>query len=499
MLTALERAISAPAPVHDFGARSPLDGLDRRSVGFGDVLAQSVAAVAPSGAATTVILFASGVAGTATVLAVVAAAVITLLVAGTVNQFTRRMVASGSLYTYAAHGLGAAAGLTTGAAILVGYAGVAIFALLGSAHYLSLFALRAWPGFGGLPEPLLMTALLLLEAAILTIVLVRGIRLSSRIAFVVELVSVVIIAALMIVLLVKIGPFDPSALVPSESSPTALAAGTVIALTAFVGFESAATLGVEARAPLRNIPRAIVWTVIVAGVLYVLAGYTQVVGFRALGLDLAASVSPVDTLATANGLDAWGMIVDVGIAASFLACAIASTTALTRVLFSMARDGVAPGWLGRIHARHRTPKAAIAVAVPVIALIPIVVVVAGGDVLRAMECTIVIFAVGYIAAYALVCLAAPRFLRRIGELTAGAAVIAIASALALIGVLVTYLVVTGSAGNPGVWISFAIAVAAGVAIRWRLRHGARSLARIGSYDEPTAAEVLGGVAHDGHV
>ncbi|MFY9712780.1 MAG: APC family permease [Microbacterium sp.] len=499
MLTALERAIWAPAPVRDFAARSPLDGLDRRSVGFGDVLAQSVAAVAPSGAATTVILFASGVAGAATVLAVMVAAFIALLVATTVNQFTRRMVASGSLYTYAARGLGAAAGLTTGAALLVGYAGVAIFALLGGAHYLGMLAQRAWPALGGLPGSLVATALLLVEAAILTIVLVRGIRFSSRLAFVVELASVVIVAALMIVLLMKIGPFDLNALMPSELSLPALAAGAVIALTAFVGFESAATLGVEARSPLRNVPRAIVWTVIVAGGLYVLAGYTQVVGFRALGLDLAASASPVNTLATANGLDAWGVFVDVGIAASFLACAIASTTALTRVLFSMGRDGVAPGWLGRVHARHRTPTSAIALAVPVIVLIPVVVVLVGVGVWAAMESIIVVFAVGYITAYVIVCLAAPRFLRTIGELTLGPSVIAIVAALALVGGLITYLVVVGAAGNPGVWISAVIAVVAGAAIGWRLRRSARPLSRIGSYDEPTAAEVLGGVAHDGHV
>lgn len=499
MLTALERAISAPAPVHDFGARSPLDGLDRRAVGFGDVLAQSVAAVAPSGAATTVILLASGTAGAATVPAVVVAALIALLVARTVNQFTRRMVASGSLYTYATHGLGPAAGLITGAALVVGYAGVAVFALLGGGHYLAMLVQRAWPAAASIPGPVLTAALLLLEAAILTIVLVRGIRFSSRLAFVVELASVVIVAALMIVLLVKIGSFDLSALIPAEVSLPALAAGTVIALTAFVGFESAATLGVEARSPLRNVPRAIVWTVIVAGGLYVLAGYTQVVGFRALGLDLAASDSPVNTLATANGFDAWGVLIDVGIAASFLACAIASTTALTRVLFSMGRDGVAPTWLGRVHARHRTPTAAIALAVPVIVTIPIVAVLSGIGVWAAMESTIVTFASGYITAYVLVCLAAPRFLSRIGELTVGVAVTAIVAALALIGGLVTYLVVVGAAGNPGVWISFAIAVVAGGAIGWRLRRGAPTLSRIGSYDEPTAAEVLGGVAHDGHV
>lgn len=490
-MTALERAIARPAPVHEFGATSPLEGLDRRSVGFADVLAQSVAAVAPSAAATTVILLVAGVSGGATVPAVAVAALLALLVARTVNQFARRMVTSGSLYTYTARGLGPGAGLATGAALLVGYAFIAVFALLGGTHYLTILLQRVWPGFGG---PVTSVVLLLFEAAVLAIVLVRGIRLSSRLAFVVELASVVIIAVLLVVLLVQIGPIDPEALLPQALSPTALAAGAVLALTAFVGFESAATLGVEARTPLRNIPRAIVWTVLVAGGLYVLAAYAQVAGFRALGLDLANSTSPVNTLATAYGLDGWGMLVDIGIAASFLACAIASTTALTRVLFAMGRDGVAPGWLGRVHRRHRTPIAAIALAVPVVALIPVGAVAAGIATWDAMEAVIVVSAVGYITAYALVCVAVPIFLRRIGELTVGAAVTAGVSAIALSLGLVLYLVVEAGAGNPGVWIAVLIAIVSGAAIAWRRRRGAPPLDGIGSYDEPIAAHVLGGVA-----
>ena len=114
-MTALERAIARPQPVHDFAATSPLDGLERRSVGFADVLAQSVAAVAPTAAATTVILLVAGASGGGTVWAVAVATVLALLVARTVNQFANRLAATGSLYTYVARGLGAGAALATGA------------------------------------------------------------------------------------------------------------------------------------------------------------------------------------------------------------------------------------------------------------------------------------------------------------------------------------------------------------------------------------------------
>lgn len=492
-MTALERAIARPEPVHEFAATSPLDGLDRRSVGFADVLAQSVAAVAPSAAATTMILLVSGVATPGgTLVAVLIASVLALLVARTINQFTRRLVASGSLYTYVAKGLGAAPALAAGAAVIVGYGFVSVFALLGGAHYLAILAQRVWPAFGG---GLAMVAILVLEAAVLALVIVRGIRISTRVALVVEVLSVAIVVALLIVLLVLAGPVDIALTLPGEgASVSAIAAGVVLALTAFVGFESASTLGVEARAPLRNIPRAIAWTVVVAGGLYVLAAYTQVAGFAALGRDLNGSTSPVNELATAYGIDSWGILADVGIAASFLACAIASTTALTRVLFAMGRDGVLPARFGRTHPVHRTPISAVAVAVPLVAATPIALVLAGVGAWDAMEAVIVVSAAGYITAYALVCLAAPAFLRRIGELTPVAAVVGWASAAVLSAGLVVYLVVETTAGNPGAWVAIGLAGLVAVGVLWRLRADAPSLDGIGAYDEPVASQVLGGIA-----
>lgn len=493
-MTALERAIARPDPVHEFAATSPLDGLERRTVGFADVLAQSVAAVAPAAAATTVILLVAGAAGGATLPAVALATVLALLVAGTVTQFTRRLAASGSLYTYAARGLGPTAGLATGAAIIVGYAFISVFALLGGAHYLSMLLARVAPG---VPAPLAAIVALVGEAAVLAVVLVRGIRLSARIALIVESVSVALIVTLLTALLVQIGPFDISAILPPGGvSASAVAAGAVLALTAFVGFESSATLGVEARAPLRNIPRAIVGTVLVAGALYLLAAYTQVAGFAAIGRDLVSSAAPIDELAGAFGLAPWAAAADVGIAASFLACAIASTTALTRVLFAMGRDGVGPQWLGRTHPRHRTPIGAVWPTVTAIAALPVVIVALGVRPWDAMGAVIVISAVGYITAYAIVCAAAPVFLRRIGETTVAATVVAATAAIAIVGCLAVYLVVEAQQGNPGVWISLGLGGLAGALIAWRRRSGA-PLDGIGGYDEPTASHVLGGVARDG--
>ena len=491
-MTALERAIARPDPVHDFGARSPLEGLDRRSVGFLDVLAQSVAAVAPAAAATTVVLLVSGISPSATVLSIVLAGVLSLLVARTISQFARRLAAAGSTYTYTARGLGAGAGLASGAAILVGYGAIAMFALLGGAYYVTFLLESAWPEAGG---PGTLSAVLAVEAAFVAVVLVRGIRLSSRIALVVEVLSVALIAVLLVVLLIRIGPIDPGRVLGlADFDPAALAAGSVIALTAFVGFESASTLGVEARAPLRNVPRAIVWTVLLSGGLFVLAAVTQVAGFDAIGSSLAASASPINELASAYGLGGWGVVADVGIAASFVACAIGSTTALTRVLFTMGRDGVLPRPAGRAHPKFGTPIGAVALAFPLIAGVPFLLLLSGVDVRGAMHATIAVGGAGYIVAYILVCIAVPVFLRRIGELTVGSAIAAIVSAVVLTGALVAFFAVDAASGSVALWVVLAVGALAAVAVAVRLRRGTPSLARVGSYDEPVASEVLGGIA-----
>jgi len=494
-MSALQRAISRPDPVHEFGARSPLDGLDRRSVGFADVLAQSVSAVAPTAAATTVVLLVAGVSAPVTVVSIVVAAILSLFVARTVSQFARRFAAAGSLYTYAARGLGPRTGLAAGAAIVVGYGAIAMFALLGGAYYTTFLLGAVWPGMRG---PGTTAAVLVTEAALLVLVLVRGIRLSARVALLVEGVSVLVIVALLAVLLVRIGPIDLGVLLPvGDWSPLGVAAGSVIAITAFVGFESAATLGVEARSPLRTVPRAVAWTVVLSGGLYVLAAITQVAGFSAIGESLAGSESPVNELAAAFGLGGWGVLADFGIAASFLACAIGSTTALSRVLFTMGRDGVLPPLAGRTHARFGTPVGAIGLSLPLVVLVPLALVLLGVDLRAAMHLTIVVGGAGYIVAYILVSVAAPVFLRRIGELTAGAAVVAVVSAVALSAALVAFFVVDAGTGSPAGWIALAVAAAATALIAGSRRWRGATLARIGSYDVPVASQVLGGVARRG--
>lgn len=499
---ALREAIDNPQRVLGVGQHSPMAGLDRRSVGFVDVLAQSVSAVAPSAAATTVPIMVAAVAGSATVWAIGAAMLLCMVVASTVNQFARRISSTGSLYTFVAKGLGPAAASVTGVAMLVGYGFIAMFSLTGASLYLSFLLGKFWPG--AMSSGIVVSILIVAIAGLCFWVLARGIRLSTRVTLLVESVSVAIIIVLIVALLMVQPAGIDWSIVSAEALRTGevplgdFMTGAVLAITAFVGFESAAALGVEARRPFATIPRAITWTVIVAGILYVFASYSQLVGFNALGRDIVDSTSPVNDLAAAYGIEWVGILLDASIATSFFACAVASTTALTRVLFSMGREGLLPELFGRASRSQRTPIVAIAIALPVLAAVPIVLILSGSGVWETMSLVIVGAAAGYIVAYILVCIAGPVFLWRLGELTAGPAVRAIGAAVILALVLGVYLVAeVTSAQSAGVWL-FLLFVGVGSAYTlvtrrrkpW-LRHS------IGVHDETVIADVLGGDRHPG--
>jgi hypothetical protein len=94
---------------------------------------------------------------------------------------------------------------------------------------------------------------------------------------------------------------------------------------------------------------------------------------------------------------------------------------------------------------------------------------------------------GFLAAYLLVCVAAPRFLARIGELTRGIVLASVLASVALVAILV---VVLANAGT-GLLITVAALAALGLG-GWfvlRRRRGA-ALRAMGVYDETTTADVL---------
>lgn len=477
-----------PGATRRLPRRSPVDGLRRHGITPTEALAQSVAATAPCGAMAITPAIVVGAAGSGALVSFVVATAVCLSIAASVRHFATRMRATGGLYSYAARGFGPAGALLTGWSAVLGYATVSMAGLAATGLHLADLALLAGlrPGWAATTVAAGSVAL----AGVATWVLLRrGVRLSARVTLVVECVSIVLVVGVLAVLLVRVWPTaDLAAAFAWDVRPDALAVGTVVAVSAFVGFESATTLGVETRRPLVSVPRAVSTTVPLAGTLYLFSTAVQSIAFT--GTDAAGSGSgvPLADVVAAVGLPGTRAALDLCVAASYFGCTLASTSALVRVLFSMGRERVLPAPLGRTHPRFSTPATALAVVLPVIVCVPVLLVVlAHRD--RVLADLLTLSAFGYLGSYLAVCVAAPLFLHRIGEATGRASALSWTTA-AVVALTLGYAVLSYGSARPATAVAFIAAVVVGGALAVATaRRSPGGLARVGVYDETVAADL----------
>lgn len=395
-------------------SRSPVAGLSRRNLPFIPVFAQAVAAVAPAGAMSVIPALVFGATGPNLVFSFLLAMVVILLVSSCLRPMAQRMAAVSGLYSYTAKGLGPVAAITAGWSAIFGYGLVAMASLLAVGTYGANILVNL--GASAASGTLVVCSTILAASALAGFFMVRGIRISAVVTLVVECVSILLLAVLLAAYLVLASPRVDFASVFSGSDDFhSLSLGVVVAVSAFVGFESSTTLGGEAQRPLINIPRTIRWTPIVTGVLYLLAVTAQDIALRDAPASIATSPTPLSDMFHLNTSPFMAVLLDAGIAGSFFACTVASVNALARTLFCMGREGVAPRVIGRAHPVFRTPWTAIVTAMPVVAGVPIVLVLSGVSPERGLADLFILGAYGYLGAYVLASASLPFFLKRIGE------------------------------------------------------------------------------------
>ena len=151
---------------------------------------------------------------------------------------------------------------------------------------------------------------------------------------------------------------------------------------------------------------------LLAGAFFTICAYAEVLGFHTVGQDLGASQAPMYVLAQVGGVPVLGLLIDIGALVSLFAGTLACITAAARVLLRMAHDGLAHELLRTTHPQNRTPTYAIVIT-GIAAVAPVAVLAARGasglDVYGWMGS---LATYGFIVAYALVCMALPRYLRQ---------------------------------------------------------------------------------------
>jgi APA family basic amino acid/polyamine antiporter len=208
-------------------------------------------------------------------------------------------------------------------------------------------------------------------AALVTIVLVKGIKESASLNAGIVILKLAIVFFVIVVgaFYVKTAnwtPFAPFGLsgfsffghtiwgqTGPGGQPLGMLAGAAIVFFAYIGFDSVSTHAEEAKNPTRDVPIGIMTSLILCTVLYiaVAAVITGMIPYNQINID-----APVSDAFRQAGLPWAQLLISVGAVAGITSVLLVMMLSQPRIFLAMARDGLLPsGFFGAVHERFRTP------------------------------------------------------------------------------------------------------------------------------------------------
>ncbi|WP_333770384.1 APC family permease [Streptomyces sp. IBSBF 2435] len=327
-----------------------------------------VAAVAPMAAVvgTLPLAFVLGT-GPGTPAAFVMAGVVLLLFGVGYAEMSRHVVSTGAFYTYIRHGLGRVPAVA-GAYVAVLAYNVFAVGLTGAFAYFTRLALIDLAHVT-IPWPWLAAAAL----AIVALLGRRQIDLSARTLALLLTAEVVILLVLDAAITLSKGAsaFPATSFAPHTATHGALGVTVMFAFISFLGFESAALYGEEARDPRRSVPRAIYASVGLISVFYAVTSWIAVGGIGA-GHVQERSGSELGNLfisLTVQYVDSpMSKAMEVVLCTSLLASLLSMHNACSRYMYALGRDRLLPTPLGTSH-RSGAPAVASGVQIVIAAVV----------------------------------------------------------------------------------------------------------------------------------
>lgn len=335
-----------------------------------ETIALSVAIVAPTASMSLNVPLMAQTAGFSSPFVFFVSMIIVGFVSYSIIKFNQYFSSAGSLYTFTKESLGEKMGFTSGWTLLLAYmmlvagctAGLGTFC----SSLLNVFGIHvAW-----LPLSLIFSIVMIFVG-------ITDAKISTRIMLIMEGISITLILILSLVIIYKVGTTTGLSLVPFKNNGnkmSSIASTSVLAFLAFIGFESASSLGEETKNPKKYIPIAIVSAVFLTGLFYLISSYSQVIGFgvNSEGLKaLSESSLPLTDLAGKFISRSYGTFLILSAVLSFFSCALGADCAGARMLFSMSRDGIMHKSMKKIHRKYSTPYAALIFIVAVSMVIQI--------------------------------------------------------------------------------------------------------------------------------
>jgi len=291
-------------------------------------------------------------AGPASMISFFAGGIVSLLAALSLSELATGMPKAGGSYYYVNRALGPFFGSIVGWGMWAGLTFASAFYMIGFGQYL-LPGLGQYIGFLAGWGQIGITVAALVMAALLTAVNYYGVKETGSLQNVIVLTLVGLIVAFLALGFISgptIGDFNPNGW-----PAVAATIGTVY--VTFIGFEVIATSAEEIKNPSRNLPLAMIASVVTPTLMYV---GVMFVSTGTLSIEaIATSEVPVADVATKfmGSIGALAMI--VGAVLATVSSANASILSAARVNFAMGRDRILVTWLNEVHERFRTPYRAI--------------------------------------------------------------------------------------------------------------------------------------------
>ncbi|WP_181787736.1 amino acid permease [Streptomyces phytophilus] len=319
------------------------------AIGVGGIIGAGIFALAGA--------VANGTAGPAVLVSFLIAGVASAAAALSYAEFAGLIPKAGSAYTYGYAVLGELAGWFIGWDLLLEYTAIVAVVAIGISGYFSFLMenmgadLPAWmlgaPGTGeGHRVDLFAVVLCLLVAYLLTL----GIKNAARFETVVVVLKVVVVLVVILVGVFHIDTANYNPFFPYGVGGAFTGAATVF--FAVFGYDAMSTAAEESKESQRHMPKAILYSLAISMLLYVAATLVLTGMQNYKGIDPESGFS---TAFESVGLGWLANLIAVGAIIGILTVMFTFMLGVTRVWFSMSRDGLLPKWFAKTHRTRHVP------------------------------------------------------------------------------------------------------------------------------------------------